>query len=125
MPISVSYDPAASSSSSSLAVNYDVVDPAARRAIQQIVEYANRGQNDRLSKPWGLYSIGRVQSPRKGQIQKLGFSVVLEWQPGPSNLSVSQNTSSTSLSIPQIFENIARLSQVPQSTGAAQELALE
>jgi hypothetical protein len=124
MPISVSYDPAASSANN-LAINYDAVDPPARTAIQQVVDHANTGQNDRLSKPWGLYSIGRLQSARKGQIQKSGFSVVLEWQPGPLRRRVSRDTPSTSLSIPQTFENMARLSLASQSTGAARGLPME
>jgi hypothetical protein len=116
MPISVSYDPAAALTSSH-AVNYGGIDPPARRAIQQVVEHANAGRNDRLSKSWGLYSIGRVPSARKGQLQKLGFSVVLEWQPGPSRRRISRNNSPNSLAIPQISENTAQPGLASQSNG--------
>ncbi|KAG8801165.1 hypothetical protein FRC17_006706, partial [Serendipita sp. 399] len=91
MPISESFSPG-TSSGSYLAMTYDTCDPKARRAIAQMVDHANRNQTDLLRKPWGLYSISRINPPKTkkekaaaaagANAQNVGLAIVMQWQPG-------------------------------------------
>ncbi|PVG00675.1 hypothetical protein CPB86DRAFT_813011 [Serendipita vermifera] len=109
-PTSAIYDPASSSSAAvSNVVNYDTMDPGGRRAIQQIIDQANGGQNDLLWKPWALHSISRV-SPFKviGGV-KLGFAVTLQWQPGPTRAQNVVSSSLTTIPVTSIVRNSSGL----------------
>lgn len=72
-----------------LLMNYDVLDPAGRRAVQEIIERVNNGHSDPTRQPWALHTISRVQPPRRPAGLKPGIVIILQWQPGPSTKPVS------------------------------------
>ncbi|KIM27036.1 hypothetical protein M408DRAFT_330200, partial [Serendipita vermifera MAFF 305830] len=115
MPVSAMFDPgsylplaATARTPSSLACDYDTIDPGAREAIHQIIDRANNESADLTRKPWGLAAISRLNTPsfrknmpmaeREADRKKIGIAVVLEWQPGP--VESDRNRSLPSLPVP-------------------------